>query len=42
VHIHFLELYGKFLEKYGHSDQNDYISEIKRMQQPSPHMSFYA
>ena len=34
VHVSFLELYAKFMEKYGHADQNDCINEIRKMQQP--------
>jgi vacuolar protein-sorting-associated protein 4 len=31
VHISFLELYAKFLEKYGHSDQKGYIEELRKL-----------
>jgi hypothetical protein len=41
VHVSFLELYAKFMEKYGHADQNDCINEIRKMQQPQ-HLSYYA
>ena len=34
VHISFLELYAKFLQKYGHSDQKDYVNEMLKLQQP--------
>ena len=34
VHISFLELYGKFLEKYGHADQREYLTDLQKMQSP--------
>ncbi len=32
VHVSFLELYAKFMEKYGHSDQKDCIEELRKLQ----------
>lgn len=31
VHVNFLDLYAKFLERYGHLEQMDYIEHVKKL-----------
>ncbi|CDW90465.1 aaa family protein [Stylonychia lemnae] len=41
IHVSFLELYAKFLEKYGHADQKNQLDELRKLQQPQ-YLSYYA